>query len=204
MIPSVFLWTSVGLRESFIIAEITAFLAGLNFLIHGMKKRATTLLFLGSYGLVSTKSYLWACLMAALILSSIIFLIRGIERRQIIKFIVAGLLVPVVAFTSTTSAYALNFLFQSDITATGQQSGDSVSQFYVDTTGTGPTRELVTFHRDYSLIALHFSLIDNPNSLFSKALGLLRLDKKIQTIWDEKYSWAWCIKIKKLAKIPLR
>ena len=31
-IPSVFLWTSVGLRESFIIAEITLFLAGLNFL----------------------------------------------------------------------------------------------------------------------------------------------------------------------------
>ena len=37
-IPSVFLWTSVGLRESFIIAEITAFLAGLNFLVQEKNK----------------------------------------------------------------------------------------------------------------------------------------------------------------------
>ena len=39
-IPSVFLWTSVGLRESFIIAETTAFLVGLNFLIQGRNKQA--------------------------------------------------------------------------------------------------------------------------------------------------------------------
>ena len=32
LIPSVFLWTSVGLRESFIMAELAIFLAGFNFL----------------------------------------------------------------------------------------------------------------------------------------------------------------------------
>ena len=34
-IPSVFLWTSVGLREAFIMAEFAVFLAGFNFLIKG-------------------------------------------------------------------------------------------------------------------------------------------------------------------------
>jgi hypothetical protein len=197
-IPSVFLWTSTGLRESFIIVEIAAFLAGLNFLIQGMNKRAVILLFLGSYGLVSTKSYLWACLMVALILSGIIFFLQGLNRRKIAKLIVAGFLVPIIAFAGTTSVYALSFILQSDISATGQRSGDSISQIYIDIPGTGtgtgtgtgnaekPAKELITFHGDYTLIALHFYLIDNPNSLFSRAFAILHLDKKVQSIWDEK------------------
>ena len=36
------------------------------------------------------------------------------------------------------------------------------------------------------MIALHFYLLDNPNSLFSRALGIIGLDEKIQNIWDEK------------------
>lgn len=217
-IPSIFLWTSVGLRESFIIAETTAFLAGFNFLMQEKNKRGYVLLFLGSYGLLSTKSYLWACLMVALIVSCIVLALQHIDRRSILKFIIAGLLVPVIAFASTTSIYALNFIFKSDISATGERSGDSITQIYVErpTSGSGtgsgsgsgtgsgtetkPTKELITFHGDNSLIALHFYLIDNPNSLFSKALGLLRLDKKIQTIWDEKIQLGLVHKDKKVGK----
>jgi len=132
-IPSIFLWTSVGLRESFIIAETAAFLAGLNFLKQKKNKRALALLFLGSYGLLSTKNYLWACLMAALILSCVVFVLQRSGHRQILKLLIAGLLVPVIAFASTTSIYALNFIFKSDITATGQRSGDSITQIYVET-----------------------------------------------------------------------
>ena len=105
-IPSVFLWTSIGLRESFIIAEITLFLAGFNYLVQGMNRKGMLFLFLGSYGLVSTKNYLWACLMVALIMSAILFLARGIDWRQIIKLVIAGFLLPLAVYASTTSAYA--------------------------------------------------------------------------------------------------
>ncbi len=193
-IPSIFLWTSVGLRESFIIAEIMAFLAGLNFLIKGMNKKGLILLFLGSYGLVSTKNYLWACLMLTVILSSAIYLFQGFDRRKIMKLLAAGFLVPLIAFASTTSAYALNYILNGDITESGARSGDSISQVYVDSTdtdtgtdtGTKPTKELITFHGDYTLIALHSYLIDNPNALFSKISRAIHLDKEIQIIWDEK------------------
>ena len=219
-IPSVFLWTSVGLRESFIMVEIAAFLAGLNFLIQERNKRAYFLLFFGSYGLVSTKSYLWACLMVAVLLGIAFYSYQRLNRRKILSFLVAGLLIPVIAFASTTSFYALSFILKSDISATGQRSGDSITQIYIDmpTAGTGtgsgtgtgtgtgtgsgtesgtgtgtgtgsvdkPTKELITFHGDYTLIALHFYLLDNPNSLFSRAMEALNLDKKIQAIWDEK------------------
>jgi len=195
-IPSVFLWTSVGLRESFIIAEVAAFLAGFNFLIQEKNRRAYALLFLGSYGLVSTKNYLWACLMVTVILSSIFFLFQGISRRKILKFLVAGFLFPVIAFGSTTSAYALDFIFHGGITQAGSRSGDSISQVYVDVSETGsgtgsgsaqvPVKELITFHGDYTLIALHSYLKDNPNAQFTKIFRVTHLDKKIQEIWNEK------------------
>ena len=211
-IPSIFLWTSVGLRESFIIAELAFFISGFNFLMQGMSRKGILLLFIGSYGLVSTKNYLWACLMVAVILCSIIFLILGSSRRKILTFVIAGFIAPLVAFAGTTSVYALDFILHSNISETGARSGDSISQVYVDTPGTGngtetgtgngtetgtgsetgsetgtkPVKELITFHGDYTLIALHFYLIDNPNSLFSKISRAIHLDKKIQSIWEEK------------------
>ena len=200
------------MRESFIFAGIAAFLAGFNFLMQEKNKRGYILLFLGSYGLLSTKSYLWACLIAALILSCIVFVLQRIGRRKILTLLIVGLLVPGIAFMSTTSIYALNYIFKSDISATGERSGDSISQIYIERPSSGagagagsgidnePIRELITFHGDYSLIALHFYLLDNPNSLFSKALGLLRLDKKIQTIWDEKIKLGLVHKDKKVGK----
>ena len=200
IIPSVFLWTSVGLRESFIIVEIALFLAGLNLLFKQDSFKALVLIFLGSYGLVSTKAYLWAILMVALILTVGIFLLIWVNRKKIFKLIVAGLLIPLIAFGSTTSAYALNFIFQADVTATGSRSGDSISQVYVDApetgTGTGtetetetleePKKELITFHGDYTLIALRLYLINNPNSPLTKIFKAFHLDKKIESIWDEK------------------
>lgn len=146
------------------------------------------MLILGSYGLVSTKSYLWAYLMVAVLLINTMFLIQGIERRMIVQFLASGFLVPVLVFASTTSVYALGFIFQSDISVTGQRSGDSVSQILVDTTGTGTGMgtKLITFHGDSTLIALHFYLINNPNSFFTRVLKIFNLDVRIQSIWDEK------------------
>ena len=53
-------------------------------------------------------------------------------------------------------------------------------------TGTESAKTLITFHGDYTLIALHFYLIENPNALFSKISRVMHLDTKIQGIWDEK------------------
>jgi hypothetical protein len=193
-IPSVFLWTSVGLRESFIIMETTFFLAGLNFVFRNKIKYGSIFLFLGSYGLVSTKNYLWAVLMITVILTGIILFCLRYERRKVIVLCITGFLLPLIAFTSTTSTYALNHLFSSNITETGERSGDSITQVYVETQDAGgkgvvenkATEELITFHGDSSLIALHFYLIDQPDSDISKILRFFHLDKRIQSLWDEK------------------
>lgn len=142
-----------------IIAELTAFLAGINYLMQGRNRWGAVLPFIGSYGLVSTKNYLWAALMVALVISVVFFLLQGVGRQKILVLLTGGLLLAIVAFGSTTSLYALNFILKSSISSTGERSGDSITQIYLDSPGTGsgivPMKELITFHGDYTLIALH-------------------------------------------------
>jgi hypothetical protein len=200
LIPSVFLWTTVGLRESFIIAEISAFLVGFNYLWAGKSIKGATLIAIGSYGLLSTKSYLWLCLMLATLLCCGIIVFQRVSKKLILKFLTAGLLVPLALFACTTSVYALTFILKSDITETGNRSGDSITQIYVDGSGNssgvgggkpskGDNQEeakLITFHGDYTLVALYFYLQDNPNSIFTKIMSVSKLKNKVEQIWSEK------------------
>jgi len=200
LIPSVFLWTTVGLRESFIIAEITAFLVGFNYLWAGKSFKGVTLIAIGSYGLLSTKSYLWLCLMLATLMCCGIIVFQRVSKKLILKFLTAGLLAPLALFACTTSIYALSFILKSDITETGNRSGDSITQVYVDGSGNpsgiggskppkGNNQEevkLITFHGDYTLVALYFYLQDNPNSIFTKIMSVSKLKNKVEQIWTEK------------------
>jgi hypothetical protein len=202
LIPSVFLWTTVGLRESFIIAEIAAFLVGFNYLWAGKSVKGATLIAIGSYGLLSTKSYLWLCLMLATLMCCGIIVFQRVSKKLILKFLTAGLLVPLALFACTTSIYALSFILKSDISDTGKRSGDSITQIYVDGSGnlgglggdkppsaSGGNQEevkLITFHGDYTLVALYFYLQDNPNSIFTKLMSVSKLKNKVEQIWSEK------------------
>ena len=201
-IPSVFLWTSVGLRESFIIFEITCFLVGVNYLFTKSETKGITLLLIGSYGLISTKSYLWACLMLATLISCCIFLFLRVRLNTIIKVLIAGFILPVTLFASTSSVYALSFIFRTNISETGQRSGDSITKVAVDSKG-NPINlgiddsgidtniqidpiKVINFHGDYTLVALHFYLLENPNAMFSRFLDWTNLDDKIDQIWNDK------------------
>ena len=219
LIPSVFLWTTVGLRESFIIAELAAFLAGVNLIFRKKTLFGSALIVCGSYGLLSTKSYLWACLILASLISIAAYLVLRINLKLVLKFIAAALVIPLALFAATTSIYALNFILQSDVSEVGQRSGDSVTQIYVDGSGnsngiggakpnvvtgetnvvTGETNvvtgengitqeesKLVTFHGDFTLIALHFYFQDYPNSIFTKVFTIFKLKDKVEQIWAEK------------------
>ena len=180
-IPSVFLWTSTGLREAFIIFEITLVLVGLNFILLGKSKKGISILFVGSYGLLSTKPYLWVLLIMGLIVFTIINLILKTPKKHLIKLIAAGFITPLILFAGTTSQYALNFIFNGSVTEVGLRSGDSITQLKVQ-----ESEDLITFHGDYTLIALHFYLLENPNSAFSRVFGVLNLDDKVESLWNEK------------------
>jgi len=180
-------------------------LAGVNLIFRKKNIVGAVLVTCGSYSLLSTKSYLWACLILASLISIAIYFVLRINARVILKFIAAAIVIPLALFASTTSIYALNFILQSDVSEVGQRSGDSVTQIYVDDSGNssgiggekpntitgenGSTQEepkLITFHGDFTLIALHFYLQDYPDSIFTKVFTLFKLKDKVEQIWSEK------------------
>ena len=178
-IPSVFLWTSTGLREAFLIFEITLFLVGLNYLFLRKNKQAIFLLFVGSYGLLSSKPYLWILLMMSLIVFLVTHLILRTHKKRILRLVAAGFIAPLILFAGTTSQYALSFLFGTSTTEVGARCGDSISQ--IEDSG-----ESLTFNGDYTLIALRFHLVENQDSILTKFFVLLNLDKKVESLWSEK------------------
>jgi hypothetical protein len=219
-IPSIFLWSSVGLRETYILLTISIILVGITHLFDRNDKNALLLLLFGSYGLISTKSYLWICMVAAVVGLAVIELFRRRHKRKILHLIIALFLLPSILFASTASWYALQFIitsvFHTDVTSVGERSGDSIVQVAIpndqlgsggiggtDSNGparptgsTGPTSgglngpsgsvTVVTFHGDTTLIALHFYLLNNPKSPFTRILAAFGIASKVHDIWDEK------------------
>ncbi|MDP1721561.1 MAG: hypothetical protein Q8L08_11335 [Candidatus Nanopelagicaceae bacterium] len=209
-IPSVFLWSSVGLRETFILFEITLILVGLTNLFDNHHKRAFLFLTVGSYGMLSTKNYLWICLVGTGILISLLILFRRTNKKKVVNLLVSLVLVPSLFFAGTTSWYAFEFMistiFHADISSTGERSGDSILQVaipndqLVSSAPSAPSKSggsggsggssapvtIVTFHGDTTLIALHFYLLNNPNSPFTRILTAFGITTEVHKIWDEK------------------
>jgi hypothetical protein len=182
-IPSVFLWTSIGLREAFIIFEITLFLVGLNHLFRNKSKKSIYLLFVSSYALLSTKPYLWALLMISVIVFSIISLILKTQKEYLVKLIASSFIVPLILFAGSSSQNILNYFFETSITEISLRSGNSLLQIE---TNPSESETVITFHGDYTLISLHFYLLENPNSAVSKFFRVWNLDEKVENLWDEK------------------
>ena len=80
-IPSIFFWTSTGLREAFILCELSLFFTGITLLNKGASKKGFYLVLFGSFGLVSTKPYLWAVLMIATFITVIYLFINKLKIK---------------------------------------------------------------------------------------------------------------------------
>ena len=189
MIPSVFLWTTLSMREPFIIFFLTLFFSGLYEISKFPTSKSYIYLLFGSYGLLSTKPYLWILLILSVLISLVLNISLKRSNLKIGLLVLAGLFLSLLGFLSTTSTYALNFIFDSKISETSERSGDSITEVTVETSSE-PSSETITFHGDYTLVALHSYLLDHPNSFFSQILKALTLDRVINRIWDEKIAMA--------------
>ncbi len=213
-VPSIFLWNSIGLRESFIIAELALFFLGANYFFQDEEKKGIILTFLGSFGLLATKNYLWACLSIAILLTYIFFRVLKVSGSRALKFIVTSILLPLMLFGATSSIYVLDFIIGGSITAVGERSGESVTTILIDTgkvkteagdgseteagdgseteagdgseTEAGDGKEMVTLFGDSTLISLKTYLTDNPNSRLTKVLEFTGAKDEIDSLWNKK------------------
>lgn len=125
LIPSVFVWTSLGMRESFIFFFIGLFFWSLN-RITGDKSRSTafevSVLAISSLGMLSTKNYLWAVLMICLLTISLWKIItKGISFKKL-GLIFVSIILSISFYNLTTKSDALAF-----ITSLNSSSLESVS-----------------------------------------------------------------------------
>lgn len=182
-IPSVFLWTTLGLRESFIMLELASILRGFDLLMRKVSKRGFILLLLGSYSLLSTKTYLWLVLTLAVFITSLFYIIQKKYVFKMYKLFVSAFLIPLVLFAATSSSYAISFILDSDISTASVRSGDSVTQFTVES---GSKSELITFHGDYTILALYFYVLDNPDNINTQVIKFFGVDKRIKENLEPK------------------
>jgi hypothetical protein len=175
-IPSVFFWTSTGLREAFIIFEISMFLAGINYLFLKKTKIGVAFLFASSYGLLSTKAYLWAVLVIAVFIFSLISFLFKTQSIFLIKLIAVTFVAPLILFTGTSSQNIVSYFFDISITEVGLRCGDSKTQI-----------DEATFNDGSTIISLHFYFLENPNSAFSTVSAKLNLDDRVESLWNKKY-----------------
>lgn len=209
-IPSIFLWTSVGLRESFILFAFTLVLVALSRIYEDRNVAGFVGLTTGSYFLMCVKNYLWVCFVLSLIVTSVLLLSTRVSLKKVLLVLTGAALLPCILFASTTSSYAFQFflssIFHTNIEASAGRSGDSIVKVAIQdgtygtsssggSNGTGltlggtsekPNTTVVAFHGDTTLILLHFYFVDHPHSIFTKVLSSVGLKGKLDSLWEAK------------------
>jgi hypothetical protein len=187
-LPSIFMWQSIGLRDGFIVLELTAIAVGTKVYLSNGELRNLILVAVGSFGLLSTKNYQWIFLALSILISIGIIALTRRLRREHLRILLVSLILPAIIYSSTTSIYALGFFFRGSITETGLRSGDSVSIVTLPKVGTvgtptpkvaTPTPKVATpsngdkkisIHGDSTVVGLYRHLIDSPKSSLSTFL----------------------------------
>ena len=169
-IPSVFLWSTLGMREPFLFFEVSLILVGYSKFNERHQNRYLFPIFLGAYGMICTKNYLWACFSISLLITILAIFFFNKNFSGALRVIIVAVLLPLAVFSATTSGYALDFLFNSSIQSAGERSGDSISEIEIpknSSTNSGAPSK-ITFHGDFSLVELNRFFKDNPNSNITK------------------------------------
>lgn len=199
-VPSVFLWTSLGLREVFLITELFLFFLAIWQASLSYKIQPWLLLFFSSYALFATKNYLWGIVMCALVVTCSYFLLRKMDVKKNILLLVVGLLGPAIYFGASTSLASFDFLTKSNLTLVSERTGDSIFVVSPDSkpgkitpetqeetdsnAGISSKPESVTIRGAMTLVLIRNFYMSNPDSLFTKASQFLGIKSKVFAAYD--------------------
>lgn len=205
-IPSIFLWTTTGLRESFLLFGI--FLVFFAFYRLDCKPTffGYFLAFAGSYVLISTKFYLWIVFSCSILVSVLIAMIAFRNYKKSLNKIVASILIPGCLFVLTVPAPVLEFLVGTirpgSVQSAGERVGSSLTKIKVENNSVGgsesvanetegtsrtdlkQTGELVVTG-DYTLIAVQNYINSKPTAFVSKLIKFFGLESAIDLRYQE-------------------
>lgn len=205
-VPSVFLWTTTGLRESFILFGLFLVFYAFNKLDYKPSYFGYFLAFTGSCVLISTKFYLWIVFACSLAVSVLIALIILRNYKTSLNKIVASIIMPFFFFVLTVPAPVFDFLVQTirpgSVQSAGERVGSSLTKVKVEANDVavsnslenendGPSRteieqtgELV-ITGDYTLIAVRNYINDKPTAIMSKLIEFFGVETTIESMYQE-------------------
>lgn len=209
-VPSVFLWTSTGLREVFLISGMFVFWFSLMTIYSKPNKNSWLILFISSYSLFATKNYIWGIVMCAVVVTCLYFIVRKTEVSKNCRILIVGVVTPAVLFGATTSISSFDFLIKSNLTVVGERTGDSVFQASpnagddksqsiandqelinsLDQKGSKITSEPVTIRGEMTLVLLRNYYKENPNSIFTSLSDWIGVKSKVLDLYQEELNKA--------------
>lgn len=126
-IPSIFLWTSLGLRESFLMFFLFVFLVGLMEYQSNPSWKNGLILFFSSFSLISTKNYQWLLLIMSLGTFALMKIWSWRSFNFNMKLFLISVLGPLLLFVMTTGSDSLDFVLRQNISSVSDRSGESMT-----------------------------------------------------------------------------
>jgi hypothetical protein len=171
--PSIILWTSLSLRESFLMLSILTLYSVLYSLDRKNQKYLLALAFIASYSILSIKYYQWALIAISILIYSCI---RAVYFRTLvpqIKLLFFTLFFPLLIFTLTAPSVSQNISLKLNFDAISSRSGDSVTILNPDQVGSLIPEEEILIRSDSTVI--DFLAPNNSESRIFKLLDSLGL-----------------------------
>ena len=173
LVPSTFLWMTLGLRECFIFSSLALICTGVYLFTQNDNRKAFAFLASGNLVLFETKAMIFLIVLGALVLTLIFNIVksRGFRLQQ--GFIIASVLIPILIFPvgAKITYYTVKSQFVS-LTTTGQA---SIAQ-YAESVTSAAVENLATTN-----LGLTAAIESQPGNLIVKIIKLIGLDKKLSS-----------------------
>lgn len=182
LIPTVLLWSSIGLRETFIYLSLVLILCGMRRFEKSHAKVHLVLMFIGSFVLFCTKFYLWVWIASTTFLILVLLTIKKSYYLGIRPLRNLGgtlIILPLLLFLLTAPSHAISYVKEAaslnKIQNAAERSGDSISTV----TQSEQNKTAIQFSGNSTAIAIQDYLSSPRDSLLFKLLEVTGLSEKL-------------------------
>lgn len=160
--PSLFLWMTLGLRESFIYLSLSLICTGFYFLTQRRERTAFPFLLFGNLFLFETKSYLFLLVIISSVIAIIFLLIRRSKGISRYGYLVIALILPIVI--NPSGVKYLSDSIKGQLTSISKTGSATISTVTKSNAAAASENEATTAS------GLESALTSQSNSLFSRTL----------------------------------
>ena len=168
--PSVFLWTTLAIKESFILLALVVFFLGIECIRKSRRVVGYVPCLFSGYSLLNLKGYLYVILTISIVLAVIMKIVRTFKFEKTALLLLFVLFLPYVISPSTSA-----LILESSIGFSNKLSEfrvvDEISQ--TDPSQTDPSQT----DRESGMTLSLLNQEANQNTLFNSVLSILRLDE---------------------------